>query len=149
MHTKKKYQKFHTTFYSNSNLICNSNLVLQLTWFFLNIFTEKYDSLLFSFFWLYYVSIVCVCVLSELSLFSHELPYITIMSLIWSLTQTYTLPLFQRTNYSDSPRHWSRDICPSTSQIVWKNFIKISLIIKKCPEEIFYKTGNCPEDFKV
>ena len=33
---------------------------------------------------------------------------------------------------------------------VLKNFIKISLIIKECPEEILTKqTVNCPEDFKV
>ena len=43
--------------------------------------------------------------------------------------------------------HWSQDICKPISQIDLKNFIKI--IIKECPEEIFYKTGNCPEDFKV
>jgi hypothetical protein len=29
-----------------------------------------------------------------------------------------------------------------------KNFIKINLIIKECPED-FAKTGNCPEDLKV
>ena len=37
---------------------------------------------------------------------------------------------------SDSARHRSLDICPPISQIVLKNFIKISLIIKECPEEI-------------
>jgi hypothetical protein len=36
-----------------------------------------------------------------------------------------------------SARHLSQDICPPISQIVLKNFIKISLIIKECPEEIF------------
>ena len=40
---------------------------------------------------------------------------------------------------SDSARHWSRDICPPISQIVLKNFIKISLIIKECPGEILIK----------
>jgi hypothetical protein len=40
---------------------------------------------------------------------------------------------------SDSARHWSQDICPPISQIVLKNFIKISLIIKECPEEILIK----------
>jgi hypothetical protein len=50
---------------------------------------------------------------------------------------------------SDSIRHRSQDICPPISQIVLKNFIKISLIIKECPEEFFYKIANCPEDFKV
>jgi hypothetical protein len=38
-----------------------------------------------------------------------------------------------------SARHLSQDICPPISQIVLKNFIKISLIIKECPEEIFIK----------
>jgi hypothetical protein len=40
---------------------------------------------------------------------------------------------------SDSARHWSLHICPPISQIVLKNIIKISLIIKECPEEIFIK----------
>jgi hypothetical protein len=40
---------------------------------------------------------------------------------------------------SDSARHRSQDICPSIFQIVLKNFIKISLIIKECPEEILIK----------
>jgi hypothetical protein len=37
---------------------------------------------------------------------------------------------------TDSARHRSHDICPPISQIVLKNFIKISLTIKECPEEI-------------
>jgi hypothetical protein len=36
----------------------------------------------------------------------------------------------------DSVRHLSQDICPPISQIVLKNFIKNSFIIKECPEEI-------------
>ena len=52
-------------------------------------------------------------------------------------------------NISDSARHWSQDICPLISQIVLKNFIKISLIIKECSEFFLDKTGNCREDFKV
>ena len=40
---------------------------------------------------------------------------------------------------SDSDRHWSQDICPPNSQIVQKNFIKVTLIIKECPEEILIK----------
>jgi hypothetical protein len=41
--------------------------------------------------------------------------------------------------HSDSARHRSQDICPPISQIVLKNIIKISLIIKECPEEILIK----------
>jgi len=41
--------------------------------------------------------------------------------------------------FSDSARHRSQDICPPISQIVLKNFIKISSIIKECAEEIFIK----------
>ena len=41
--------------------------------------------------------------------------------------------------YSDSVRHRSQDICPPISQIVLKDFIKICLIIKECPEEILIK----------
>jgi hypothetical protein len=41
--------------------------------------------------------------------------------------------------YSDSARHQSQDNCPPISQIVLKNFIKISLIIKEYPEEILIK----------
>ena len=52
-------------------------------------------------------------------------------------------------DHSASARHQSQDICPPISQIALKNFITISLIIEECPEEIFIKTGNCPEDFKV
>jgi len=37
---------------------------------------------------------------------------------------------------SDLAKHRSQDISPPISQIVLKNFIKISLIIKECPEEI-------------
>jgi hypothetical protein len=40
---------------------------------------------------------------------------------------------------SDSARHGSQDIYPPISQIVLKNFIKISLIVKECPEEILIK----------
>jgi hypothetical protein len=40
---------------------------------------------------------------------------------------------------SDSARHRSQDICQLISQIVLKNFIKINLIIKDCPEEILIK----------
>jgi hypothetical protein len=40
---------------------------------------------------------------------------------------------------SDSARHQSKDICSPISQILLKNFIKISLIIKECPEEIMIK----------
>jgi len=41
--------------------------------------------------------------------------------------------------HSDLARHRSQDICPPISQIVLKNFIKISLNIKECPEEILIK----------
>jgi hypothetical protein len=41
--------------------------------------------------------------------------------------------------YSVSARHHSQYISPPISQIILKNFIKISLIIKKCPEEIWIK----------
>jgi hypothetical protein len=41
--------------------------------------------------------------------------------------------------YSDSARHQSQDNCPPISQIVLKNFIKISLIIKEYPEEFLIK----------
>ena len=40
---------------------------------------------------------------------------------------------------SDSARHRSQNICPSIFQYVLQNFIKICLIIKECPEEIFIK----------
>jgi hypothetical protein len=40
---------------------------------------------------------------------------------------------------SDSARHQSQDICPPFSQIVLKNFIKVSLIIKECLDEILIK----------
>jgi hypothetical protein len=40
---------------------------------------------------------------------------------------------------SDSARHQSKDIFPPTSQIVLNNFMKMCLIIKECPEEIFIK----------
>jgi hypothetical protein len=39
----------------------------------------------------------------------------------------------------DSARHLPPDICPLISRIVLKNFIKNSLIIKECPEEILIK----------
>ena len=39
----------------------------------------------------------------------------------------------------DSARHRSQDIYLPISQIVLKNFIKISLIIKECLEEILIK----------
>jgi hypothetical protein len=55
--------------------------------------------------------------------------------------------LKKKLNYSDSTRHPSQDISPPISQIVLKNFIKISLIIKEFPEEILIK--HCPEDFIV
>ena len=48
------------------------------------------------------------------------------------LSLCYTLP-------SDSARHRSQDIFPPISQIVLKNSIKISLIIKGCPKEILIK----------
>jgi hypothetical protein len=47
--------------------------------------------------------------------------------------------LKKKKNYSDSARHPSQDISPPISQIVLKNFIKISLIIKEFPEEILIK----------
>jgi hypothetical protein len=37
---------------------------------------------------------------------------------------------------SDSTRHQSQDLYPPISQIVLKNLIQNSLIIKECPEEI-------------
>ena len=40
---------------------------------------------------------------------------------------------------SDSARHRYQDICPPIFQIVLKNFIKISLIVKECPEEVLIK----------
>ena len=46
---------------------------------------------------------------------------------------------FGSTVVSDSARHRSQDICPPISQIVLKIFIKISLIIKECSEEILIK----------
>ena len=53
--------------------------------------------------------------------------------------------------FSDSARHRSQNIFQHISQIVLENFIKISLLIKKCPElcKYFDKTSNCPEDSKV
>jgi hypothetical protein len=51
--------------------------------------------------------------------------------------------------FSDSAKHRSLDIYPPISQIVLKNFTKINLIIKECPEEILIKLAMCPEDFKV
>jgi hypothetical protein len=50
---------------------------------------------------------------------------------------------------SDSASHQSQDICPPISQIVLKNFIKISLIFKECHEDIFIKLAIVLEDFKV
>ena len=44
-------------------------------------------------------------------------------------------------NCRDSVRHQSEDIRPPISQIFLKNFIKISLIIKECPEEIWIKVA--------
>ena len=43
---------------------------------------------------------------------------------------------------SDSVRHRSQDICPSISQMVLKNFIRISLNIKECPEEILIQLAT-------
>jgi hypothetical protein len=40
---------------------------------------------------------------------------------------------------SDLARYRSQDFCPPISQIVLKNIIKISLMIKECPEEILKK----------
>jgi hypothetical protein len=40
---------------------------------------------------------------------------------------------------SELARHHSQDICSPISQIVLKNLIKSSLIIKECPEEIWIK----------
>jgi hypothetical protein len=51
----------------------------------------------------------------------------------------YTQPIYVN---SDSARHRSQDICPLISQIVLKNFIKISLIVKECPEEILIKLAT-------
>ena len=42
-------------------------------------------------------------------------------------------------NLRNSARHKSQDICLLISQIVMKNFIKISLIIKERPAEILIK----------
>lgn len=42
-------------------------------------------------------------------------------------------------NSSDSAMHPFKDIFPPFSQIVLKNVIKISLIIKECLEEILIK----------
>lgn len=42
-------------------------------------------------------------------------------------------------NSSDSAMHQFKDIFPPFSQIVLKNVIKISLIIKECLEEILIK----------
>jgi hypothetical protein len=47
--------------------------------------------------------------------------------------------VFESSVNSDSARHWSQDICPPISQTVLKNFVKISLIIKECAEEILIK----------
>jgi hypothetical protein len=60
------------------------------------------------------------------------------------LTNTEKIPtnrvdLVQRGHYRDSAMHRSRDICTPISQIVVKNFIKINIIIKECPEESLIK----------
>ena len=48
--------------------------------------------------------------------------------------------MYQSLTYvSDSARHLSQDIFPPISQIVLKNFMKINIIIKECPEEILIK----------
>ena len=63
---------------------------------------------------------------------------------IWGLdvdlSLTYIL-MEKRILYHNSvlARQRSQDICPPISQIVLKNFIKISLIIKECPEGILIK----------
>jgi hypothetical protein len=49
------------------------------------------------------------------------------------------LHFFMIISGSDSARHRSQDIYPPISQIVLKSFIKISLIIKECPEKILRK----------
>ena len=41
--------------------------------------------------------------------------------------------------YSNSARHQSQDISPPISQIVLKNFVKICVMIKECPEDILIK----------
>jgi hypothetical protein len=51
-------------------------------------------------------------------------------------------------SYSDSARHRSQDICPPISQIVLKNFTKICLLIKECPEEILIKLAFVLKLFK-
>jgi hypothetical protein len=40
---------------------------------------------------------------------------------------------------TDETFNRSQDICPPISQIVLKNFTKICLLIKECPEEILIK----------
>ena len=40
---------------------------------------------------------------------------------------------------SDSARHWSQDILPTFFLNCPEELIKISLIIKECPEEILIK----------
>jgi hypothetical protein len=45
----------------------------------------------------------------------------------------WVMSIFLLVRYS--ARHRSQDICPPISQIVLKNFTKICLIIKECPEE--------------
>ena len=50
---------------------------------------------------------------------------------------------------SDSARHWSQDIWPPISQIVLKNFIKISLIIKACPDKILINLATVLKISKI
>jgi hypothetical protein len=51
--------------------------------------------------------------------------------------------------FSGSARHRSQDIVPPVSQIVLKNFIKISWIIKECPEGILLKLAIVLKYFSV
>ena len=61
-----------------------------------------------------------------------------LFNIYFILTFWFTL-IFEDSVNSDSCRHRSQDICPPISQIVLKNFVKISLIITECAEEILIK----------
>jgi hypothetical protein len=65
--------------------------------------------------------------------------YLKVTHVLKKKNIVYNLVCSFNETVSDSARHQSKDIFPPTSQIVLNNFIKMCLIIKECPEEIFIK----------
>jgi hypothetical protein len=89
--------------------------------------------------WWHYYNVTCECKICIIYSLVYHLSHFIYQGLNIHPPPLDVVDQIHWKTSSDSARHRSQKKCPPISQIVLKNFINISLIIKECHEEYLIK----------